>query len=409
MPTGKIGVYTRFFEFANFRVPLSTFLVDVVRFFKGWNDHFFWVDAFACPASFSWHMGKSVSKDPFPQSTEFNAEHYASLVAYPAPFHKYTEPFLCLVGISCYYTLDENTYPEFLYENGRVVPLLSVAPARASSELEANVDKLFEEGGSVSETAVVFAENAAPLQPRRQRKRKTVVSDAGEPSHPPKKLREDHGISTGPSVAGKSRSALQRLLAGAMLNPEVGVVALPTLPFITSFVSVTPGREDGGQADFMVGANLRTITAPPRLVISSDSSSHLGANIVEAEVDSFARPSALLMTMTTTVTSTVDPTTTAKEKFVESSIFGGGSSSGAELSQLVFLTLLVMIFWLVTSAPSLILTLISEKSEVLKVKEEEVKDLKAQLLLKEAEAAEAAKAIRLCAEASKFETAEKSL
>ncbi|GJW42235.1 hypothetical protein Tco_0071034 [Tanacetum coccineum] len=151
MPTGKIRVYTRFFEFANFRLPLSTFLVDVLRYYrihisqlsviaaakvshfeimcrvhdceptvglfrcfyvnsknkgwmsfskrpghdvvcytkhldslKGWNDHFFWVDAFACPASFSWHTGKSVSKDHFPKSTKFNAEHYASLVSFIA-------------------------------------------------------------------------------------------------------------------------------------------------------------------------------------------------------------------------------------------------------------------------------------------------------------------------------------
>ncbi|GKB78476.1 hypothetical protein Tco_0945371 [Tanacetum coccineum] len=194
---------------------------------------------------------------------------------------------------------------------GRVVPLLLVDPARASSELEASVDKLFDEGGSgshaeqgdsvssghavgipqVSETAEIVAEDAAPVQPRRQRKRKMVVSGAGEPSHPPKKLREDHGTSNGPSVAK---------------------------------------REDGDQTDFMAGANLRTITAPPRFVISSDSSHHSGANIAEDEVDSFARPSIPLMTMTTTVTSTIDPTTTAKEKFVESSVFGGGSSSEAK-------------------------------------------------------------------------------
>ncbi|GKA54097.1 hypothetical protein Tco_0753046 [Tanacetum coccineum] len=67
---------------------------------KSWNDHFFWVDAFACPASFPWNTSKSMSKDPFPKSSEFNAEHYATLVAYPAPFHKYPEPFLCLIGIS---------------------------------------------------------------------------------------------------------------------------------------------------------------------------------------------------------------------------------------------------------------------------------------------------------------------
>ncbi|GKG26703.1 hypothetical protein Tco_0402406, partial [Tanacetum coccineum] len=45
-------------------------------------------------------------------------------------------------------------------------------------------------------------------------------------------------------------------------------------------------------------------------------------------------------------------------------------------------------------------------AELLKVREKEIEDLKTQLLLKEAEAAEA---IRLCAEASKFEVVEKSL
>ncbi|GKB32684.1 hypothetical protein Tco_0872085, partial [Tanacetum coccineum] len=79
---------------------------------KHWNDHFFWVDSFACLASFPWHTGKNVSIDPFPKSTEFNADDYAILVAHPAPFRKFPEPFLCLVGMSRYYTLDEDTYPK---------------------------------------------------------------------------------------------------------------------------------------------------------------------------------------------------------------------------------------------------------------------------------------------------------
>ncbi|GJW33961.1 hypothetical protein Tco_0053993 [Tanacetum coccineum] len=115
-------------------------------------------------------------------------------------------------------------------------------------------------------------------------------------------------------------SALQRLLAGAVLNPEVGIAALPTLPFITFSVSVTPERESEDQTDSIAGANLRTITAPPRFVISSYSSHHSGANIAKAEVDSFVRPSIPLMTVATTVTSTVDPATTVKEKFVETSV-----------------------------------------------------------------------------------------
>ncbi|GJW96145.1 hypothetical protein Tco_0177953 [Tanacetum coccineum] len=301
MPTGKIGVYTRFFEYANFRLPLSAFLVNMLKHYhihishlsvigaakvshfeilcrvhgfeptvglfrcfyvnsknkgwmsfskhqgnnavcytkpldslKGWNNHFFWVDAFACPAIFSWHTSKSVSRDPVLKSSEFNAEHYATLVAYPAPFHKYPKPFLCLVGIkmdlfSFIRTADPvkvrigkrqraEDEPKLLDTTiGRVIPLLPVVPARAESELEASMDKLFDEGGSgnqveqgdsvsgggkqgvniqpVSKTTNIVVKTVIPLHPRRLKKRKTIAADAGGPSHPPKKLREDHGRS----------------------------------------------------------------------------------------------------------------------------------------------------------------------------------------------------------------------
>ncbi|GKA84648.1 hypothetical protein Tco_0806243 [Tanacetum coccineum] len=468
MPTGKIGVHTRFFEYANFRLPLSTFLVNVLKHYrihisqlsvigtakvshfeilcrvhgfeptvglfhslKSWNDRFFWVDAFACPASFTWNTSKSVSKDPFPKSYDFSAEHYVTLVAYPAPFHKYPKHFLCLIGISRNYTLDEDTYPQFLRDNdeemdllsfiqtvnptkvrvgerqraegepklldttvGHVVPLLPVAPACASSELEASVDKLFDEGGSggqaeqgdyasgghgvgipqVSEAAKTVAEDAAPMQPKRQRKRKTIVFYAGGPSHPPKKLREDHRTSTGSSVAG--------------------------------------------------------------------------ANIAEAEVDSFARPSIPLIIVATTITSTVDPATTVKEKFVESSVFGGDSPSGwadhtvddgctchemvdefappkffASIRRMEHDQLFTEFNARAARQMSLsaevrmraeyniremmrLNSVVEEKSSLLKARDAEIESLKAQLLVKETEAAEA---IRLHAEASKFVVVETSL
>ncbi|GKA41029.1 hypothetical protein Tco_0733622 [Tanacetum coccineum] len=308
-------------------------------------------------------------KDSFPKSSEFNMEHYATLVAHPAPFYKYPEPFLCLVGISRYYTLDENTYPEFLRDDdeemdlfsfiqtadptkvrvaerqrpkdepklldatvGFIVPLLPVGPARAENELDASVDRLFDEGGSRTQveqgdstdgggdgpdiviqpviTVVnIVAQDVIPLQPRRPKKRKTIVSDAGGPSYPPKNLKEDHRTLSGASVGGEP-----------ILN----------FPFVTSSVSAMPEREEEDHTDSLVGANLRTIRAPQRFIISSDSSHHSGANIAEAEVDSLIRPSIPLMTMTTTVTSTVDPTTNAKEKLVESFVFGDGSSLGAD-------------------------------------------------------------------------------
>ncbi|GKE26782.1 hypothetical protein Tco_1442166 [Tanacetum coccineum] len=316
---------------------------------KGWNDHFFWVDAFACPASFPWHTSKSVSKDPFPKSTKFNAEHYASFVAFPASFHKYPEPFFCLVGLSRYYTFDENTYPEFLYENGEemdllsfihttdptkvrigkrqrakdepklldttvghVVPLLPIAPARAESELDASVDKLFDGSGTqvdqgdstgsvgeegadiqpVTETADIVVEDVILLQPRLHKKRKTIVADAGEPSHPPKRLREDRETLSGASVGGS-----------------------PCLQFSDNLLEPCRTLRSG------------TFSPPPRFVISSDSSHHSGANFTEAKVDSVVRSSALVITTITIVTTMVNAATAVKETPTRPSLFGAGSSS----------------------------------------------------------------------------------
>ncbi|GJY51023.1 hypothetical protein Tco_0441870 [Tanacetum coccineum] len=177
---------------------------------------------------------------------------------------------------------------------GRVVPLLPVAPARGESELEDSMDKLFDEGDNddqaeqgdsasggqgvgiqfVYEAAKVVAEDVASLQPRRQKKRKTVF-------------------------------ALQRLLVGAVLNLEVEIAAFPTLPFVTSSVSATPEREGEDQTDSVAGANLRTIIDPLRFVISSDSSHHSGTNVAEAEVDFVIRSPAPAIATITTVTATV--------------------------------------------------------------------------------------------------------
>ncbi|GKG53093.1 hypothetical protein Tco_0552361, partial [Tanacetum coccineum] len=69
------------------------------------------------------------------------------------------------------------------------------------------------------------------------------VDDDGEPSHPAKKLRDDHGAPGGPTVGGKSQSAVQRLIVGVVLNAEVTGEVIPTLAFVTSSVSATPERK----------------------------------------------------------------------------------------------------------------------------------------------------------------------
>ncbi|GJQ99961.1 hypothetical protein Tco_0522946 [Tanacetum coccineum] len=446
-PAGKIGLYTRFFDFANFRLPLSTFVVNIIKHFrinisqlsvigaaktkpldslKNWNDHFFWVDDFACPARFLWHTAKNVTRDPAPTAADFNAQDYATLVAHPSSFRKFPEEFLCLVGLSRHYTLDEETYPSFLDKDGedmdifafiqipdptkvkiaererikgeprllettigRTIPLLPVTPDRGESKLEASVDKLFDEGGSGTQAEQgdsAGGGGGGGKGPRRQKKRKPLVVDVGVPSHPPEKLRGDHETPSVPSVAGKSKSAVQRLLAGVVLNVEFRGEPIPILPFVTSSVSATPEHEGGDHTDSMTGLNLQTIRASQRSTVP------------------------LMMTVTTVIP-TVDSTAITKEKTVKPSLFGVDSSSADRTDPTpggffdrTGSDFLVGEWNLTNSLLSLMSGMLAKCLLVLR--DEEIENLKAQMLLKEAEVAEA---ICLRAEASKFKIVEKSL
>nr|GEU68703.1 transposase (putative), gypsy type [Tanacetum cinerariifolium] len=401
---------------------------------KNWNDRFFWVDTFACPASFPWNTSKCVPKDPFPKSSEFNAEHYATLVAHPAPFHKYPEPFLCLVGISRYYTLDENTYPGFLGDDdeemdllsfirtadpmkvrvakrqrvedeprhletiiGRVVPLLTVAPARASSELKASVDKLFDEGvsengqgvdiQSVIATTDTIMEDVAPLQPRRQRK--TVVADASGPSHPPKKLKEDYGALGGAFAAGKSRSMVQSLFIGALLNAEARGEPISTLPFVTSSVSATPEREDKSLADSVTGLNLRTIGAPESYCdcyyCDRNGSSSTGrTNSVPGGFSDVFGSDFLIGGIRTVV----DPDSNLQKVYVPQWSLFTEFNVGAARQIYLNAKVRMHVEYNIREKRRL-RSVVDEQAELLKVRDREIENLKAQLLLKVAEAAKA--------------------
>nr|GEV01417.1 hypothetical protein [Tanacetum cinerariifolium] len=326
-PAGKTGLYTRFFDFANFRMAKVFHfeilcrvngIVPTVGLFqcfyvnskksgwmsfskrsdnvvvcytkpldslKNWNNHFFYVDDFACPASFPWHTAKHMIRDHVPAEADFSAQEYATLVAHPSPLRNFSEPFLCLAGLSRHYTLDEETYPWFVHKNeedmdlfafihtldptkirvvekerevdepqlldatvGRTVPLLLVAPDRADSELEANVERLFNEGGS-----------GGPL----------AIKTCGEDK-----------------ICGCRCRELPILLKnrGRIMEPQVGLSLV---------------REDEGHTDSVAEPNLRTIGAP--------SSIHV-------------------MKTATTVTSMIDSTLVAKEKTDKPSLFSAGGT-----------------------------------------------------------------------------------
>ncbi|GJU41574.1 hypothetical protein Tco_1194531 [Tanacetum coccineum] len=168
---------------------------------------------------------------------------------------------------------------------GRVVPLLPIALDCADSELEASLEKFFDEsggadqgdsvagGGQEIETEIVLGvrfvdeDNVVSEKPKRPRKKRQAATDASGSSHPSKKLRSDHGTSSGAASAGKSPTVLKQLLASSILNIESGVEAVATLPFVTFSVSATPEHESGVPADSITGLNLRTIGASEKSAV----------------------------------------------------------------------------------------------------------------------------------------------
>nr|GFD02795.1 heavy metal-associated domain, HMA [Tanacetum cinerariifolium] len=159
------------------------------------------------------------------------------LVAHLAPFWKVPEPFLCLVGMSRYYTLDEDTYPSFLRDDETDMDLFAFIQVmnptkvnvveRGHAEGEAKLlDSTVGRVVSLLPVAPARAENVAAVtaeRPRRQRKKRPAVTNASASSHTPMKLRGDYGTSSGAATGGKSMFVLKELLASSILNVKVGV------------------------------------------------------------------------------------------------------------------------------------------------------------------------------------------
>ncbi|GKD21559.1 hypothetical protein Tco_1223262, partial [Tanacetum coccineum] len=213
---------------------------------------------------------------------------------------------------------------------GRVVPLLPVAPARAESELEASVERLFDEGGSADQgdsttggghdaniestmgVRIIAAENVTAERPKRPRKKRQAATDAGGSSHPLKKLR---GITELPV----------RLLPAANLLPSL------------KSLSATSEHESGTLTNSITRLNLRTLCSTERFVISLDSSHHSSTNAVEARIDFFVRyvtPHSVMTEAVITTNVAIIPSAPASETGtkvvtpVHASMFHDSDSTG---------------------------------------------------------------------------------
>nr|GEW68134.1 hypothetical protein [Tanacetum cinerariifolium] len=283
MPTKKISVYTRFFEYANFRLPLSTFLVNVLR---------------------RYHINLS----QLSVIAAAKVSHFEILCRVHS-----IEPTIGL--FLCFYVNSKNDYFSKRPDSD-VVKVRERERAEGEAKfLDSTIGRVVaaDQGGFavgdgqdaktelVTGVKIIVDENVAAEKPKCPRKKKPAVTDASGSSHPPKKLRGDYETSGGATTSGKSSSVLKELLASSMLNVEVGVATVATLPLVTSSVSATPEHESGTPTDSITRLNLCTIVASERFVTSSDSSHHSSTHASGAEGDSVIRSTVVPSLMTEAV------------------------------------------------------------------------------------------------------------
>nr|GEV66685.1 transposase (putative), gypsy type [Tanacetum cinerariifolium] len=326
-PVGKIGLYTIFFDFSNFRLPLSTFLVDILRHFR-------------------------INISQLSVIGEAKVSHIEILcrvyeIVPTVRLFRYMDLFAFIhaldpTKVRVVERERDKDEPRLLETTvGRTISLLPIAPDLVETKLKASVNRLFNEGGSGHQTEqkdYAGGGQDANIQPV-AKAADTIVEDAA-----PVQLRQ-----------AERSSAL----------------------IMTTVTTTTPTFDPTSllkrNSDFLVGA-IRTVINPdtelqkvyvPQWSVTNESRLDDG-RVCHEMVDEFSPP-----------------------KFF---VFVRGMKHDQLFTEIN-----------VGAARQMSL---SAEGELLKAREEEIGSLKARLLLKEAEAAEA---IRLCVEASNFKTVEKSL
>ncbi|GJY42894.1 hypothetical protein Tco_0431107 [Tanacetum coccineum] len=259
-PVGKVGIYTRFFDYANYRILFSNFFVSVLTHFRIPFSQFSVfgsakVDEFVVPvnARFGWFSGTNIIKDRAPTMSEYNAEHAATLITRASPFLR-TERVGVLLRIYVDYLsfskMDLNAFiqtanprkvrvvervrtederPIVTVAKHRTMTLLPTSVPRPFVELSDSIETEFGEdasgsgGGGQEDASVGGHDNVEPIVPvaddivaeiettgaKRSKKKRVVRASEDTPaaSHPPKKLRADYGKTGGSATGAFLRSS----------------------------------------------------------------------------------------------------------------------------------------------------------------------------------------------------------
>nr|GEW56445.1 putative transposase (putative), gypsy type [Tanacetum cinerariifolium] len=358
-PTGKIPVHIRFFDFANYRIPLSQFFVDILEYFQ-------------------------INLSQFSVFAAAKVSHFEILCS--------VHGFVLTIGNSC-----RDVFVSFIKHADPTKVQIGERKVR-----EGEVSLLELTRGCVVPLSGVNDQGDANIQDDE------VPATVAEKAKESRKKRKATG--------GKFFDVLQSLLEGSTLAVEVGVTVAETVPFVTSSVTLTLEREGGELTDSIIGPNLWTQRSADRFMISSDSSHHSSTNAADVEVSSVVRsPVSDPPIMTTAIATTVVVDTyfvsvpSAGYEPAYHTIFEDSTSIGEANPDITAARQTCLSsearLWLEHDLRDM--KKLEEKcrrqADFLKERDTEIASLKSQLSLKEAESMEA---IHLCGQISVVEATE---
>ncbi|GKC99763.1 hypothetical protein Tco_1170038 [Tanacetum coccineum] len=313
--------------------------------------------------------------------------------------------------------------PGLLYRLIMVIRMTVIKNIGHDGSGDADQENRSEEGDRAGQdeavTIVVDEEfQAATANKLKGKKNKRRVVGASGSDHPPKKLREDHGTSgnVGASTGGKSLVALQGLLEGSTLAVEVGVMAAAIMPFVTSFVTPTTNV-----ADAEVASLVRSFVPPPPVMTAAVTTTNVvgasSALVLGAGADPVSQVHPSIFDDSASIGATgpdvLGPSNPASTELSADTFYVSQEMDTETLHQ-IYVPKWNVVNESVLDDPNLFAefnvgaarqTCLSIEVDLLKERDVEIANLKAQLFLKETEAT---KAIHLRNQVSVVETVEAS-
>ncbi|GJW71242.1 hypothetical protein Tco_0128159 [Tanacetum coccineum] len=320
-PERETCIYTRLIEFANFRIPLSKFLLCVLQYYqinfsqlfvlaaakvshfeimcrvlghqpslgtfrrfysssinngwlpfskrasvpcctskpldylKGWNDHFFWIDASVCPIFIPWYNNVSVKKDPLPSDDIVDFELLEKLDNNCTMITKYPETLMCLVGFILSFS-DPTARPTLICRDKSDTGLLDFVKSSDSSKIKTE-ERTFTPG-----EVPLLAETAdMVVNPSPQMIRLVTHTIADEINAYFGKNKRKVGASAGPPPIKKARTG------GANVDSEA--VSSLAEEFVSSSITPTPKRDYEDESVSNHDDNILTFLLFPKLFCPS--------------------------------------------------------------------------------------------------------------------------------------------